>query len=212
MSLPRGPKSNGSSAVAVAADLNGSSAVAGSLRGPSPTLPPINDADQSAPEHFQIPNHNPYTLSASRRPPYTGEGVFQLQEPTRDTRHADVAPSAVENAVNAAGGASAVAAPTNIEAGPPSTADAGNAAGASSAVAASAPAAPVLKDANSAAIVAPVIAGKALTTRAKRKAVVEPGANLSYLKADIETAVQDFFWNESWRGIMGGRTETTGTL
>ena len=77
-----------------------------------------------------------------------------VQDLTRETMHADAAPAAVEKAVNAAGGASVVAEPTNIEAGPPSTADAGNAAGASSAVAASAPAAPVLKDANSAAIVA----------------------------------------------------------
>ena len=42
-----------------------------------------------------------------------------------------LAPTAVETAVNAAGGASAVSESTDIEAGPPSTAYAGNAAGAS---------------------------------------------------------------------------------
>ena len=107
---------------------------------------------------------------------------MHVQEPTRDTRHAEAAPAAVENAVNAAGGTSAVSEPTNIEAGPPSTAYAGNAAGASSAVAESAPAAPVLKDANSAALVAPAIAGTALATTAKRKGVGQHKAKVSYLK------------------------------
>ena len=45
--------------------------------------------------------------------------------------HGYRAPTAVETAVNAAGGASAVSESTDIEAGPPSTAYAGNAAGAS---------------------------------------------------------------------------------
>ena len=87
-----------------------------------------------------------------------------MQDLTRETRHADAAPAAVENAVNAAGGTSAVSEPTNIEADPPLTADAVNAAGESSAVAESAPAATVVKDANSAASVAPDVAGTALAT------------------------------------------------
>ena len=66
--------------------------------------------------------------------------VVNVKEPTPKTT---AAPAAVDIAVNAAGGASSVSEPTDIEAAPPSTADAGNAAGAgpcTSAVAESAPA------------------------------------------------------------------------
>ena len=178
--------------------------------GPSLTVRTINDDQQSSSGEWFFVGDGCHTLAGSRNQQYiVGGNVLHVQEPTRDTRHADAAPAAVENAVNAAGGASAVAEPTNIEAGPPSTADAGNAAGASSAVAESAPAAPVLKDANSAAIVAPAIAGTALATTAKRKAVGGPTAKVSYLKetdadqivASIETE-RMYFHTESREGEL----------
>ena len=154
-----------SSAGAAAADLNGSTAVAESPMGPSLTVRTINDDQQPSSGGWAIVSGVCYTLAGPRNQQYiVGGNVLHVQEPTRDTRHADAAPAAVKNAVNAAGGASAVSEPTNIEADPPLTADAVNAAGESSAVAESAPAATVVKDANSAASVAPDVAGTALAT------------------------------------------------
>ena len=133
--------------------------------GPSLTVRTINDDQQPSSGEWAIVSDVCHTLAGSRNQQYiVGGNVLHVQEPTRDTRHADAAPAAVENAVNAAGGTSAVSEPTNIEADPPLTADAVNAAGESSAVAESAPAATVVKDANSAASVAPDVAGTALAT------------------------------------------------
>ena len=140
----------------------GSSAVAVSRRGLSPTPRPANVADDdglSSSGGWGNINVECNTVPASTgQKIIVGGDVLEVKEPTPKTTAAakatgtnntqsPAAPAAVDNAVNAAGGTSAVSEPTNIEADPPSTADARNAAGASSAVAESAPAAPVIEDA-----------------------------------------------------------------
>ena len=146
-----------------AGDLNGSPAVAGE---PSPTVRPINDDEQQSSGEWSF-----VTLAGPKNEQYFINGApLPVQDLTRETMHADAAPAAVEKAVNAAGGASVVAEPTNIEATPPSTADAGNAAGANSTVVEKAPAATVVNDANSAASVAPAVAGTVLPTTAENEA------------------------------------------
>ena len=164
---------DGSSAVAVATDLDGSPAVAEPRRGRSPTVRPIYNAEETSSGEWEHVSAVSNTLEESSNQQYTDGGtVSHGQDLLSEWWHADDAPAAVEKAVDAAGGTSAVPEPTNIEADPPVAADAGNTAGASSKVVESAPAATDVKDANSAAGDAPVVAGTALATTAENESKI----------------------------------------